>query len=102
MTWKTKRAGSMTWTRKRLNMIDLPLPRDVLLCPELTSLCTLQTALEMSAYALYLSYPEITEGEQRSPDPDLLAAATMLRSIRSLQRDLHAYRQVLEVYWLDA
>lgn len=83
-------------------MIDLPLPKDVLLFPELTSLCTLQTALEMSIYALYLSYPEITAGEQHSTDPDLLAAATMLRSIRSLQRDLDAYRRVLDDYWLGA
>lgn len=83
-------------------MIDLPLPKDVLLLPELTSLCTLQTALEMSIYALYLSYPEITQGKGRTTDADLLAAATVLRSIRSLQRDLDAYRQVLDDYWLDA
>lgn len=80
-------------------MIDPPLPEQMVLFPELTSLCTLETALEMSTYALYLSYPEISAGEGRTTDADLLAAATVLRSIRSLQRDLDTYRRVV-AEWL--
>jgi hypothetical protein len=77
-------------------MIDLPLPDEMVLFPELTSLCTLETALEMSACALYLSCPEITASKATTAhQPDLLAAAAVLRSIRALQRDLRTYRRAL-------
>jgi hypothetical protein len=75
---------------------DMPVPAQMLLHPELTALTTLETALEMTTVALFLSYPEITDYHCTGPsDPELCAIEALLGSIRDLQRSTRAFRRLI-------
>lgn len=80
-------------------MIDadnIPVTEELLLHPELIALTTLETALEMAALALCLSYPEITDCEHtRRSDPELCGIRALLRSIRDLQHTARDYHQLI-------